>query len=282
MQKISLKSVIFSGLLLVAVYFAITISHSSREIETTQKTVINGSGEMDSLVRLDTYAKSGTSWGMSPFGSGAPLTEDEIKTPNTEWKSLTISGVTYVFGNGNPMQVALSKDDLQTLLKKCSDTSLMGSQNPDEYREYYPYPCNEEDEYMTQDVEKYIKLALQDKNWKPLLTECKDNLTTDYITEPATSPYVKNTSYDAMAYEDYLDINKFIYIDVNGRKRLDATRAYAVRDFLYIHSMSILEGNQKPKIPMKNGLNCVDKYSSGITENLNNAISANGALDGVR
>jgi hypothetical protein len=77
---------------------------------STGSTTISQSGiETDTVKRLETVANSLTGWGMSPFGSGKPLEEGEkkleFKKPNTEWKTRTLSGITYVFGEGNPASV---------------------------------------------------------------------------------------------------------------------------------------------------------------------------------
>ena len=65
--------------------------------------------ETDTAKRLETMAHSGTHWGMSPFGSGKPLevAQQVFTTPNTEWKTRTITlkdgrVVTYRFGDGDP------------------------------------------------------------------------------------------------------------------------------------------------------------------------------------
>jgi hypothetical protein len=77
--------------------------------------------ETDTGARLMTLAQSGTQWGMSPFGSGKPLTEGEkkpeFKKPSTEWKTRTLSGITYVFGEGNPAGVATKLENLDGYMR---------------------------------------------------------------------------------------------------------------------------------------------------------------------
>ena len=99
--------IIISGLVLVGGYFAVQNNTPS---QSDGVNTISQSGiETDTGKRLETVANSGTGWGMSPFGSGKPLTEEEkqpeFKKPNTEWKTRTLSGITYVFGEGNPKSV---------------------------------------------------------------------------------------------------------------------------------------------------------------------------------
>jgi hypothetical protein len=88
-----------------------TISSSDRGGIST----ISQSGiETDSLKRLETVANASTPWGMSPFGSGKPLTEEArliFKQPSTEWRTRTLSGITYVSGEGNPSEIQSRLDN---------------------------------------------------------------------------------------------------------------------------------------------------------------------------
>lgn len=274
-----MMKIVFVLLLIIVVYYAFTEYNKNNSEILKTESKFNSGIEIDSLKRIETYGKSGTNWGMSPFGSGKPLTEEEIpkivfKKPNTEWKTRTISGVTYVFGEGNPNDVALSNDNLKSILKKC-DISNGGQLPPsDEYKEYYAYPCNEEDGYVTSDVEKFIKAAIEDDNWRQLIEQCSDNLQSVFhIDENTTSPYIANISYNKIVYENYLDLDNFLYIDTNGRKRLDVFRTYAVRDYLNYHTKQYYNEKQNPNF--KNGLDCVDKYSNTILKNIQNALNAN-------
>ena len=90
-------------------YFAVQNYTPSQSDGVKIYTISQSGIETDTLKRLETVANSGTQWGMSPFGSGKPLIEEEkkpeFKKPNTEWKTRTLSGITYVFGEGNPKSV---------------------------------------------------------------------------------------------------------------------------------------------------------------------------------
>jgi hypothetical protein len=183
MQKISLNSVVLSVFFLVAVYFAITMSHSSREIEATTKIVLNGSGEIDSLARLDTYAKSGTNWGMSPFGSGASLVNEVrpiFKKPNLEWGSKTLSGITYVFGAGNPKEVVKKKEDYA-----------------DEFDFFH-------DAVVTVQTEKNLVTLLSNPMLTSVFSKCDVFISGDLLTDGR------------------LDMERILFIDsTTGRKKLD-------------------------------------------------------------
>lgn len=152
MQKIlSLKSVILAGVAIVALYCAITMGYIGGDVGVSKQTAAQGTGDMDSLARLDAYAKSGTSWGMSPFGRGAPLTEESVsklKKPNTEWNTRTINGITYGFGEGNPGVVAMNEKAL---------------------RDYWD---NGGTFYMTQRAELYMKDFLASENLPILEEKC--------------------------------------------------------------------------------------------------------------
>jgi hypothetical protein len=120
MKSIQKQIIIFSGFIVFILfgYFAIGNFNSSQSGEVkiaTNKGVEDSISQLgietDTGKRLETIANSGTSWGMSPFGSGKPLTEEEnekkpvFKKPNIEWKTRTLSGITYVFGEGDPKSV---------------------------------------------------------------------------------------------------------------------------------------------------------------------------------
>jgi hypothetical protein len=107
-------AIIISGLVLIGGYYAVQEAIPAQSdgvnLSTGTSDPISQSGiETDTLKRLEIATSSGTGWGMSPFGSGKPLIEAEKKPvfqkPNTEWRTRTLSGITYVFGEGNPKEV---------------------------------------------------------------------------------------------------------------------------------------------------------------------------------
>jgi hypothetical protein len=206
----------------------------------TGSIAISQSGiETDTGKRLETLANSGTHWGMSPFGSGKPLTEEkkpEFKKPNTEWKTRTLSGITYVFGEGNPKGVALDKHQLQTIRQKCGTQS-----DPDNIG----YLCKESDGYVTPEVEKYLNLALSDNNFGHFSQCFPPNIL--YITAP-----------------NFLDIDTLLFIDSNtGRKEIDIAKLMRILEDLkyYINPPESYAENQEVDA-------CMAKYGNRIYQNL--------------
>jgi hypothetical protein len=196
--------------------------------------------ETDTGARLMTLAQSGTQWGMSPFGSGEPLTEGEkkleFKKPSTEWKTRTLSGVTYVFGEGNPKEVALDKHQLQSIRQKCGTQS-----DPDNIG----YLCKESDGYVTPEVEKYLNLALSDSNFGHFSQCFPPNIL--YITAP-----------------NFLDIDTLLFIDSNtGRKEIDIAKLMRILEDLkhYINPPESYAENQEVDA-------CMAKYGNRIYQNL--------------
>lgn len=96
------------------------------ELADTKKKQDYSGVETDTLERLKTVGNSGSNWGMNPFGTGKPLEEakHEFKMPNTEWKTRTISGVTYVFGEGNPKEVTPKSEDYNSFQDFFHDNSV--------------------------------------------------------------------------------------------------------------------------------------------------------------
>jgi hypothetical protein len=195
--------------------------------------------ETDTSKRLEIVANSGTQWGISPFGSGKPLTEEkkpEFKKPNTEWKTRTLSGITYVFGEGNPKEVALDKHQLQAIRQKCGTQS-----DPDNIG----YLCKEGDGYVTPEVEKYLNLALSDNNFDHFSQCFPTNIS--YITAP-----------------NFLDIDTLLFIDSNtGRKEIDIAKLMRILEDLkyYINPPESYAENQEVDA-------CMAKYGNRIYQNL--------------
>jgi hypothetical protein len=108
-QKHIISISVVALLAIVVGYFVVQNNTSSISDRVNINTISQSGRETDTLKRLETVAHSGTGWGVSPFGSGKPLTEGEMKPefkkPNTEWKTRTLSGITYEFGKGNPKEV---------------------------------------------------------------------------------------------------------------------------------------------------------------------------------
>lgn len=257
---------LFLSVLLIAFYF-FSSQNEEANIVTVHESGTNSTIEIDSLKRLETVSNSGVSWGMSPFGSGKPLTEEEklvFKKPNTEWNTRTISGVTYVFGDGNPEKVSLNQEQLQEFKEKCNNSNDPNNSG---------YLCKEEDGYVTPEVEKYIKAALSDPNWENLLTNCEINLrhytnqTQEYYNYyPNKDGFI---NFNIVAHTDFLDINKWITIDNTGRKSISIDRIISLNNWIASATKSVWVDyyGTATATPWENQ-ECVDKYGANIMQNL--------------
>lgn len=297
-QPTQSKGIFIGGLVLLGIGYLASLFLTSEEstkitqrVELSQETKnslnqLSLTGvETDTGKRLETVANSGTNWSMSPFGTGKPL--EEIKEekrkfvkPNTEWKTRTISGIAYVFGEGNPREVALSQTQLRDISKKCGTVSDPNNEG---------YLCKEGDGYVTPEVENYLKAALSDPNWEMLLTRCEENLRYDefppYQQPPSLYPNQSGIiSFSIVAHTDFLDINKWIIIDENGRKSFDFWRVYALQNFLYHHTEKWFLDTEYPRksdgsIMQFTVKNCVDIYAGSIMSNINQATTVYRSAD---
>lgn len=199
-------------------------SPQSGEMKTDIKpiSIISQSGiETDSIKRLKTYSESGTAWNMSPFGSGKPLEEEKkpvFKKPNTEWKTRTLSGITYVFGEGNPKEVALTVSRIQQEFRECEITpgSLSRMCHEGKYG------------YISPEIEHALKKILESPLWEDYVTHCSS----EYLDNPRFTQNILN--------QDKFDINHLMILDTStGRKELelhslsDALRSAIQDDSLY-------------------------------------------------
>jgi hypothetical protein len=209
---------------------------------------------------------------VNPFQSGTTECESEEKPkfqkPNTEWKTRTISGVTYVFGEGNPKEVALSDEQLKVLMKKCGTESDPNNAG---------YLCKDYDGYMTPEVEMYLKDALSDPNWNRLLAECEENLRWNEWSHSKVSAIYDShnptVTYPIVAYTEFLDVNKWITVNTDGRKELDQGRLNAFLSWfsfgfhghwIQYEWPSHLDGSKW----LFKDPTCVDRYGANIMRNL--------------
>jgi hypothetical protein len=259
-------SLLLTGVATIYFYYGFRSESIQTNTDTQKPTISAETVETDMGKRLKTYANSGTDWGMSPFGSGKPLTEVEKKPkfqkPNTEWKTRTISGVTYVFGEGNPREVAITTESLKQLKEKCGTIS-----DPDNLG----YLCKEMDGYVTPNVEEAILAVLSDPHWEDLLGKCEENLRHNED---------RSFTYDGLFHTDFFDINHWITIDWNGKKELNIQRTFQLEMFLYHRTDAWYKETEYPiNIPdgstkkFQNGYDCVDTYGKDIINNLSLAIA---------
>ncbi len=268
--------IIISGLVLVLGYFAVQNNTPSQSDGVKVNTISQSGIETDTGKRLETVANSGTAWGMSPFGSGKPLTEEEkkpeFKKPNTEWKTRTLSGITYVFGEGNPKKIALNFEQLQEMSKKCVLTSTSETLITSTMSLMNGF-CNPENEmlrYVTPEIEKHLLLALSDPSWSKLATECEKNfraIEQGYYISDAKANNAQNSSWPNLYFDltfssGFLDMNNFISIEPNtGWKVLNTGLTISISHFLMqamLDGQSEGDGHQNPYG------DCVDRYGKEI------------------
>lgn len=184
--------------------------------------VLSGSTEMtgnrvetDTGKRLETLVNSGSNWGMSPFGSGKPLTEEEkpeFKKPNTEWKSRSVTlsdGRTlyYEFGKGNPSGATPLSEDEKEAYKKCIHEPELSQ-----------ISCESKDKqvngYVSAELEKDLFTLLSHPNWRPILTNCEQHFRKyEFLDWEVT--------YDKVIFGDIMNIENMMTIDTeSGRKEL--------------------------------------------------------------
>ena len=220
--------------------------------------------ETDTGKRLETFGNSGTNWGMSPFGSGKPLEEEkkpEFKKPNTEWKTRTLSGITYVFGEGNPKEVGLNPEQIEHIGKNC-ETYESGKNL------YDAGFCNPETgklKYLSPEAENHILAALSDPNWEKLATKCENNFrvieTSDTFQNAIGNP--NSLYFERVFTPGFLDIDNFVSVEANtGWKKLNTERTINLSQF-------IMGAMEYGRIDTKNPYgNCVDIYGKNIVEHL--------------
>jgi hypothetical protein len=186
------------------------ISSSDRlDSDTISKSDI----ETDTIKRLETVANSSTPWGMSPFGSGKPLTEElklKFQKPNTEWKDRTINGIIYRFGEGNPVGATPLSEEEKEAYKKCIFNDIV-----------YAMDCGLDYEgnaqgYITADIEKELLAILNHPAWEPILTKCEQQFRSSEI-----SVLDHEANYDRIINGEYLNIeNILVMSDYDNRKHL--------------------------------------------------------------
>ena len=255
---------IVSGIILCIWYLASTIltneeSHrinSGVQLSQETKNALSQSSltgvETDTGKRLETLANSGTAWGMSPFGTGKPLEEEKkpkvkFQKPNTQWKTRILSGVTYVFGEGNPREVALSRSQIETFRKSVS--------NKNDYGDYG---------YVTPSIEKSLREFLDDQNWK-YFVYCfsQENYQTNTI------PWEQRKNKSSLYIQDlvqvgFLDIESFLLIDRSTqRKELNTEKVIPLKWFLLkmVSPSEIPEGESEL-------YSCTKKYGESLLEQI--------------
>jgi hypothetical protein len=255
MKNIQKYSIIFSGFIafILLGYFALQNLPPSQSDE--MKNSLSQSGkENNTRKSLETVSQSGNQWGENPFGTGTSSTGDTkkpvFKKPNTEWKTRTLSGITYVFGEGNPKEVALDRRGIQDAYNKCS------SGNEQKFSEK-GFCSWQGFQYMSPEVEKHLFMALSDPNWIKLAIEC--NNTFKWADQYQPNPEYYN--FDHVFSPGFLNIENFIQIDpITGWKQLGDAAGL---------SKFLLRATHNGAIEWVNPYgNCVDRYAIEIMRHL--------------
>jgi hypothetical protein len=215
----------------------------------------------------NTLSDSGNVWGDNPFQTRTTntgeLTKPEaskpqptkvlFQKPNTEWKTRTLSGITYVFGEGNPKEVALPESEMircsfqEAGIPECTDNGVG---------------------YVDPILEKLVYDLLTSPDWVPLLQHCeKDFRIVDSFLQRDNphAPIIYNTLIHLGQYISLEEI--FIINPKTGRKNI-TKEGYLKLILLYEYlrmATSDYGGNPYPGISK-----CVETYGNNIANKLIN------------
>lgn len=217
-----------------------------------------------------TLSGSETVWGNNPFQTGdtnigevqkIAIQNEVFQKPNTEWKTRTLSGITYVFGEGNPKEVALDEDQMKNYIL-CRAPYLDASYGNIDGQ------CKEDRGYVTPEIEKSLLRILLDQNWIMLATKCEKNFrsveTIDTQINGRNDPDF--LYFDRVFSSSLLDVNNFITIDPNtGLKILQINKLRNLSLFIANASqygMRKIDGHINPYG------DCVDQYGTEIVRQI--------------
>ncbi|MBX9809546.1 hypothetical protein K2X92_04120 [Candidatus Gracilibacteria bacterium] len=229
-------------------------NHDSSQLDESLHTQTNTSTNI--LKPDSTISNSENLWGGNPFQTGTTstgeTTKPEFKKPNTEWKTRTLSGITYVFGEGNPKEVALPESEM----KGCS------------YQEGGDYCTDNGAGYVDPILEKLVYDLLTSPDWVPLLQHCeKDFRIVDSFLQ-RDHPHAPITYNTLVHLGQYISLEEvFVVNPQTGRKNI-AKEGYRKLVSLYGYlqmGTSYFGGNPYPGISQ-----CVDTYALNIANKLIN------------
>lgn len=133
-----------------------------------------------------------------------------FQKPNTEWKTRTLSGITYVFGEGNPKEVAVPMDKIQDFFH-CKPPYTIGNEG------YCP-----ERSYLTPEVEEALKNMLESPLWGEVASNCRESFRSTGGVEAFDTDFVTGKM---------LDINSLLYVNpIDGTKGI--TQLYNISSFI--------------------------------------------------
>ncbi len=263
---IALAGVIILVLLGYSIFERITLSQSDGvKISTGGNNAISQSSiATDTLKRLETVANSGTDWGISPFGSGKPMTEEpklKFQKPNTEWKDRTITlsdgtVITHRFGQGNPAEVALPESEM----KGCS------------WQEGGDYCTDKGAGYVDPLLEKLILDVLTSPDWEPLLENCENDFRIVDAFNQSASEVPIITYNRVINLRDYIAMEEiFIVNPQTGRKNI-TKEGYGKLMGLYGYITSASDSQNQGGLgdPLPGISKCVDTYGVNIANMLIN------------
>ncbi len=196
---------------------------------------------------------------VNPFLSGKVdcrnAENPKFKKPNTEWKTRTINGISYVFGEGNPKEVALtgSMDEYLRTINPNTGNAPYGYMNPQTEIALKEFVSDEKLTYVLEKCSDYFDPW--NKNQKPEWNRFPPNLDLDtlLIVDPETgkkeiNPVVINVIYPLFSVVDGPTADNNLLYSCLGNEysyarelmgKLSTTfRYYTKGEILHTHSIS--------------------------------------------
>ncbi|MBX9808972.1 hypothetical protein K2X92_01105 [Candidatus Gracilibacteria bacterium] len=208
-------------------------------------------------------------WGGNPFQTGSTSTGELTKPetpkpqttkvvfqkPNTEWKSRTLSGITYVFGEGNPKEVALSVETMQQEFRQCEITP--GSM---------ARICRDGMAgYVSPEIERALKQVLESPLWGQLINLCS--------SEQRLNPGAFDKFNKHILAPGALDISRFLIIDPDtGRKELAISTFNNIYSAIVSVGADINDPRNDTGVRSTEGIfyPCVEQYGKPLADRLEN------------
>ena len=163
----------------------------------------------------------------------------------------------YVFGEGNPKEVALGAEGIKQYLS--------GVAQLNDYGDYG---------YITPEVEILLKKALSDPNWEPFLMTCSSYFSGELDKNPNNPLPI---TYQKLIQPGFLDITHFLIIDpVTGRKELSPLLNHLRIEYLIPHIARWSDGEESDTNQPQE--NCLYRYGSSILNSVNATINSYAAF----
>ena len=202
--------VITELLLLFLVGFIIWLKPNSNNADNNNNNMSDVVNPIDNIYKINNeqnLSNENSNDINKPASNNNKVSENTIKTasiqsfamPNSDWQSREINGINYVFGVGNPKEVALQ---------------------PSEYTGEGKWQ-----NYVTPETEIYLKEFLTNQNLKVFVDRCGDKLG---LTNNDTMQGFNIT------HSNDLDINKLLLVNTTtGRKQFDDEKIDAISQILW-------------------------------------------------